>query len=526
MLKFADCIHILTLFSFWTVIIWSKAVSGTEVQRPRGVPLSKASFYNPSNDFTCLDGSATIPFKYVNDDYCDCQDGSDEPGTSACPNGSFYCKNLGHLASVLPSSRVNDGICDCCDGSDEYQSGTCGNTCKEMGAAAREEAVKRYELENQGYQAKLEYINQGKTAKVAHQEKLVALKAEQVEAEALKAEKEANKKEIEQAERQALDKYRQVEQDSLLKKEETQRQKREAEGLQAFDVLDANKDGKLQMAEIQVHKIFDQNKDGIVSDDEARFFLHMENEMDKNEFLTTGWMLLKPYFMMDPGLLQHHSEEAASHDEEDILPEGEDEHRDEEPTEEEEPHEGEEEYVKPSPVTGAAPEYDPETQALVESANKARDAFDEADRRLRDIEREIRQLEESSHKDYGPDEEFQALDGQCFEYTDREYTYKLCPFDHASQRSKHGGSETRLGSWDSWDGPSDDKYARQRYDRGVQCWNGPSRSAKVVLSCGMENKVTSVTEPNRCEYEVQFTTPAICKEPKKPTEENDLHDEL
>jgi protein kinase C substrate 80K-H len=42
----------------------------------------------------------------------------------------------------------------------------------------------------------------------------------------------------------------------------------------------------------------------------------------------------------------------------------------------------------------------------------------------------------------------------------------------------------------------------------------------------MENKVTSVTEPNRCEYEVQFTTPAICKEPKKPTEENDLHDEL
>jgi hypothetical protein len=62
----------------------------------------------------------------------------------------------------------------------------------------------------------------------------VALKAEQVEAEALKAEKEANKKEIEQAERQALDKYRQVEQDSLLKKEETQRQKREAEGLQVF----------------------------------------------------------------------------------------------------------------------------------------------------------------------------------------------------------------------------------------------------------------------------------------------------
>lgn len=53
----------------------------------------------------------TIPFDWVNDDYCDCNDGSDEPGTSACHNGRFYCLNLGHRAMEVPSSRVNDQIC-------------------------------------------------------------------------------------------------------------------------------------------------------------------------------------------------------------------------------------------------------------------------------------------------------------------------------------------------------------------------------------------------------------------------------
>jgi len=64
--------------------------------------------------FTCLDGSATIPISAVNDDFCDCADGSDEPGTSACegrPASGFYCENKGHVPSVILASRVNDGLC-------------------------------------------------------------------------------------------------------------------------------------------------------------------------------------------------------------------------------------------------------------------------------------------------------------------------------------------------------------------------------------------------------------------------------
>lgn len=86
--------------------------------------------YYASEVIKCKDGSNSFTRDRLNDDFCDCIDGTDEPGTAACPAGKFYCRNVGSTPKFLFSSRVNDDICDCCDGSDEYDSNVnCPNTC-------------------------------------------------------------------------------------------------------------------------------------------------------------------------------------------------------------------------------------------------------------------------------------------------------------------------------------------------------------------------------------------------------------
>lgn len=78
----------------------------------------------------CRDGSKSFTKDHLNDDFCDCIDGTDEPGTSACPAAKFYCRNVGSTPKFIYSSRVNDYFCDCCDGSDEYDGRLkCPNTC-------------------------------------------------------------------------------------------------------------------------------------------------------------------------------------------------------------------------------------------------------------------------------------------------------------------------------------------------------------------------------------------------------------
>lgn len=172
------------------------------------------------------------------------------------------------------------------------------------------------------------------------------------------------------------------------------------------------------------------------------------------------------------------------------------------------------------------PEYDAETQRLIELANEARNALSEVDRTVREIEQEIKEIDDQNSKDYGPNDEYATLEGECYKFEDREYVYTLCPFERASQQGRGGGSETTLGRWDQWLHEGDRKYTKQKYAHGASCWNGPQRSAIIHLKCALESRITSVSEPNRCEYFFDFETPAACDEEAFYADEQRLRDEL
>ncbi|XP_024884606.1 glucosidase 2 subunit beta [Temnothorax curvispinosus] len=501
-------------------------VAGSGVLQIRGIPVAKNPLYRPDSDFECLDGSRLIPFTRVNDDYCDCGDGSDEPGTAACANGFFYCENTGHKPAYIPSSWVNDGVCDCCDTSDEYASRVaCVDNCSELGREARLEQQKAEQLAREGNKLRLELVARGKTLRTEHQSRLAKLRTDYTEAELIKKEKEILKKQAEELESLALEKYKPAETEQptaeeTIGEEDEDEDSSVSEAEDYFKILDSDSSGTVTTAELQTRVTFDKNRDGAVSEEEALYFLGDKKEVSLQEFVDNAWANIKPFLMLEQGMFKAATDKEETDEQQPI--EDLDQEKEGEISEGEEEDVPEEEHEK-EPLEPEV-QYDEETQALVNEATGARERFQEAEKALNDLQSEIRQLEEKMDRDYGPEEVFAPLDGECFEYTDLEYIYKLCLYSMATQRSKSGGSSVNLGHWNEWVGPVGAKYTKMKYDRGLTCWNGPARSTIVTLSCGTENGIISVTEPSRCEYAMEFSTPALCN--PSAAESSDRHDEL
>uniref|UniRef100_A0A2K6GY00 Glucosidase 2 subunit beta n=1 Tax=Propithecus coquereli TaxID=379532 RepID=A0A2K6GY00_PROCO len=476
-----------------------------EVKRPRGVSLTNHHFYDESKPFTCLDGSATIPFDQVNDDYCDCKDGSDEPGTAACSNGSFHCTNTGYKPLYVPSSRVNDGICDCCDGTDEYNSGiVCENTCKEKGRKERESLQQMAEVTREGFRLKRILIEDWKKAREEKQQ-LAASRA--------------------QRERELA--------------------------ADAFQELDDDMDGAVSVAELQTHPELDTDGDGAVSEAEAQALLGGDAQTDAASFHDRVWAAIRDKYRSEalpddlpapsaPDVTEAKEEQPPvpsppTEEEEEEEEAAEDEVEEEEEEDEsevlgEQPKEAPPPLAPPQPASPSEedkmPPYDEQTQAFIDAAQEARNKFEEAERSLKDMEESIRNLEQEISFDFGPSGEFAYLYSQCYELSTNEYVYRLCPFKLVSQKPKLGGSPTNLGTWGSWAGPDHDKFSAMKYEQGTGCWQGPNRSTTVRLLCGKETMVISTTEPSRCEYLMELMTPAACPEPPPEPPADGDHDEL
>ncbi|XP_068164885.1 glucosidase 2 subunit beta-like isoform X1 [Antennarius striatus] len=438
-----------------------------EARKIRGISSSYKRFYRERRSFLCIDGSKIIPFDQVNDDYCDCEDGSDEPGTSACPRGRFYCTNLGFRPHYIPSSRVNDGICDCCDASDEYNShARCQNTCWNLGQRERAYVEHQMRALDEGLQLKQQLIEEGV---LLWREKQAQLRELQQAAEDLQIKLEEQKRRKNEADRLKEQKLKALEAggSSLTRDNNTV--------TDIFTLLDVNNDGSITVDEVQAKVVLIHDEELILSEEEATTLLGGGLQMDLIKFQHTLW---------------------------DILIKG--------------------DTFKIKNTRGDPHGEDPDLKAVdrvaereASNLKKVEEAYEKANVQISDLQKKLA-------IDYGTDWEFLFLNSQCYKLKVYEYIYTLCPFNEVTQRST-GGAEVSLGTWGMWAGTPKNQYGQMVYENGEPCWQGGSRSTTVTLTCGTETALRSVKEPSKCQYIMDFQTPVACQPVLK---QRGIHSEL
>jgi len=567
-----------------------------EIDKFLGVPDDKLELYKPKdgNFFQCLDGSKLIPYSALNDDYCDCPDGSDEPGTSACPDSTFYCKNKGHIPAVIPSSRVNDGVCDpeCCDGSDE-NSGIikCPNICEQVANEHNKEEIERKKILKEGLAKKAKYLEEAselvkkensKKEKLEREINKLNSKIQRLEEIQLIAEsvdkrvqnvknEEVNKKIIENCPnvlRECNDGYNEIKSQSSKNLRKIDVYERGVDKIFSliddvqsilFDAVNKNKvneaieslkeiqgeidDMKNEITNIDDEvEIIDENveessddddddDDDVIKDNNKKndhFPLDLSVDLDnikraleltscedssknivfcigsgfkslfigmkdnlcndtRNLIGCKGWRRLKNPLNLNVNniinKIKYLKKSSSSNSDED------------------------ENSSMDNELGINFKELKNNYLGVKSLLKNTRNDYDKK-------ESELKKIKKNTDIDFGPNNVFRTLHNKCFDVESSGYIYSLCLFKDAKQKPKDGHSATSLGNWDKFESPT-----VMKFKNGEKCWNGPQRSATVILKCSDDNKLVSVSEPNKCEYEMIFYTPAVCMETNDNTTE-------
>ncbi|KAM1039313.1 hypothetical protein ACFX2C_028742 [Malus domestica] len=592
-----------------SISIVGSASSSPTTNQFLGISPQDEKYYKSSEVIKCKDGSKKFSRAQLNDDFCDCPDGTDEPGTSACPAGKFYCRNVGHAPLLIFSSRVNDGICDCCDGSDEYDGQVkCPNTCWEAGKVARDKLKKKIATYQEGVAIRKQEVEQAKIAMAKDEAELSKLQSEEKVLKKLVDQLKEQKEQIEKAEeKERLQKEKEEQERKEAEdkanpgktKTEEEAKQHSSEDVENSDGEDRRTEGTYEekigilegshssqdtaenhddLAAKDDHSDSPEHKGSLVESVEQHAEKQKEepvaisetefdsgskvppdqgkDESEKTESLSreelgrrvasrwTGEDTSKEGGEVDVDKDNNHEEfPKDTHDEYDgSASETDDESQryDDEDVEEEADNVfGEEDHGDSSSsykydsdtdsdfldvTTSSNPSWLEKIQKTVRDLLQAvnlfqtpvnqseaasiRKEYDESSAKLSKISSRISSLTKKLKHDFGPDKEFYSFYDRCFESKQNKYVYKVCPYKQASQVEGH--STTRLGSWDKFE----DSYKIMVFANGDKCWNGPDRSLKVRLKCGLKNEVADVDEPSRCEYVALLSTPALCSEEK------------
>ncbi|KAJ3305248.1 hypothetical protein HDV03_001846 [Kappamyces sp. JEL0829] len=454
----------------------------------------------PSNkaEWVCDGGATVLPIAWVNDDYCDCKDGSDESGTSACPNSRFYCPQEGHEPKWIPSHFVDDRLCDCCDGSDEIAL-ACPNVCKAIAAEANARKSQEQARMKTGIQNRAKLIQAAKDT-IASNARSAAKK--QAQLEQLHKQTPQLQMDLDLAAARASAAREEKEKERRSQCWEIEAYGRELEESQRL----RNRIAELESAKVELQVELDHHRkwfdeayetmqSGAVSPDILdQFYRQGEQEADE-ESLPRAEEAEEPAVADKADNNQPASDEAASGREPDktatlarchrLLG-----------------------YCIPDSLQAIS-----KSIGLIPDEQKAQQRLQTHQEAIQALEKEIRDLELNGGKDYGVDNVWASLDSKCFSLDSLEYTYEVCLFGKASQKSKQGHSTVDLGTFSRFgtrDGTSSNNT--MLFENGQGCWNGPLRSVEVHFDCGPETLLVSVGEPGRCEYVVQAQSPAVCQD--------------